>query len=309
MEFQVQLSYAMGVPVSATYYVQPITAGWYTGDLDPIISTVVFPPGTTNATLGVTLHGDLDFEPDKTFQVILTSPVNAILGRAQALGTILNDDPPPTASISDVALPESNSGRTNWIFTVQLSVASYLPITLDYATADGAASAGSDYRPQQGTLSFAPGVTILTINVPVSGDLAIEPDEEFYVNLSSPTNVSLSRTQGVGRILNDDGLPGRLHHFEVSPIATPQYVAAPVPVGIRAVNVSGQTVTDFRGRVNLAAVSGDVPFVQIRLRGRWLGRVDPAQRGGQSWPVRSRAVRCERRWRALGSVPPGSQCG
>jgi hypothetical protein len=62
-----------------------------------------------------------------------------------------------------------------------------------------------DYVGASGTLTFAPGVTSQTVNVAVVGDTVAEPDETFFVNLSSPTNATIADGQAVGTILNNDG--------------------------------------------------------------------------------------------------------
>ena len=99
---------------------------------------------------------------------------------------------------------EGNSGTKQFTFTVSLSVASGKTATVDYATADGTAEAGSDYVATSGTLSFAAGVTSKTVKVTVNGDTTIEPDETFFVNLSNASNATIADTQGLGTIENDD---------------------------------------------------------------------------------------------------------
>ncbi len=113
----------------------------------------------------------------------------------------------PALSINDVSLLEGNSGSTFAAFTVNLTPASALPVNLMFATADGTATAGSDYAGTNGTLNFAPGQTNQAIVIGVNGDTFGEADETFFVNLSSPTNATLARAQGIGTILNDDVPP------------------------------------------------------------------------------------------------------
>src|SRR5690606_37058422 len=115
---------------------------------------------------------------------------------------------------NDVSLTEGDAGMTNAIFTVTLAdataaalgVRATVPVTVDYATADGTATAPGDYTATNGTLTFAPGETTKTIAVPVVGDTAIEPNETFFVNLSNPTNATIADGQGIGTITNDDGV-------------------------------------------------------------------------------------------------------
>lgn len=110
----------------------------------------------------------------------------------------------PSLTITDAAVTEGDADTTLATFTVSLSSASTQTATVAYATADGTASAGSDYIPASGTLTFPSGTTTQTIKVGVTGDAIPEPDETFFVNLSNPVGATLARAQGVGTIRNDD---------------------------------------------------------------------------------------------------------
>ena len=112
---------------------------------------------------------------------------------------------PSSLAIGSVSVVEGNAGTTNARFTVTLSPASPVSVTVHYATADGcSATAGADYVAASGTLTFAPGVTTQTITVAVNGDAAVEPDETFFVDLTGATNATIATPRGVGSILNDD---------------------------------------------------------------------------------------------------------
>jgi hypothetical protein len=110
----------------------------------------------------------------------------------------------PSVSINSVSLAEGDSGTTNATFTVTLSAASSQTVSVPVSTANGSATAGSDYTATTGTLTFAPGTVSQSIIVPVSGDTVAEPDETFTVNLGTPTNAVLGNSTGTGTILNDD---------------------------------------------------------------------------------------------------------
>jgi hypothetical protein len=73
-------------------------------------------------------------------------------------------------SISDAVVTEGQSGTTTANFTVTLSATSGSTVTVAYSTADGTATAGSDYTATSGTLTFTPGVTTQPIAVTVTGD-------------------------------------------------------------------------------------------------------------------------------------------
>jgi hypothetical protein len=110
----------------------------------------------------------------------------------------------PAVSIGDVTLTEGNTGTRAATFTVTLSVASTQPVTIAYATSNGTASAGTDYQAASGTLIIPAGQTTGTITVLVNGDRIGEPNETFFVNLSSPSNATVADGQGVATIVDDE---------------------------------------------------------------------------------------------------------
>jgi probable HAF family extracellular repeat protein len=113
--------------------------------------------------------------------------------------------PDSAIQIADApAVIEGNTGTVAATFIVTLSVPSAKPVTVAYATADGIATAGSDYQAVSGTLTFAPGETSKTITVLVNGDRVAESNETFVVNLISPTNAIIVNGQGRCLILDDE---------------------------------------------------------------------------------------------------------
>ncbi len=118
-------------------------------------------------------------------------------------GTFTPPPPPPNLRISDATVTEGNSGTAQATFTVELSNVSSQPVTVAYATANGT-SAESDYQATTGTLTIPAGQTMGTITVLVNGDTNVEPNETFFVNLSSPSNATIADSQGLGTITNDD---------------------------------------------------------------------------------------------------------
>ena len=104
-------------------------------------------------------------------------------------------------------MTEGNGGTTSAVFTVRLSAASGQVVTVDYATADGTATAPADYTATAGTLSFPAGTTTRTVTVPVIGDLLDEPNETFLVRLSNAVGALLADAQATGTIVDDDPPP------------------------------------------------------------------------------------------------------
>ncbi len=110
-------------------------------------------------------------------------------------------------SIADASVLEGNGAAVTAVFTVTLSPASALPVSVDYATVQGTATAGADYTALVGTLDFAPGETEKYISVSISGDTSDELDETFEVQLSNPVNGDLLDAAATGTIIDNDGLP------------------------------------------------------------------------------------------------------
>ncbi len=167
---------------------------------------LTFAPGDDSETFAVPITDDSIDEPNEIVTLTLSNATAATLAApSTAQLTITDDDTAPTISITDVSLNEGDAGTTVFSFNVTLSAASGFSVTVDYATADGSATAGTDYTAiATTTLTFAPGVTSMPVNVNVTGDLSLETDETFFVNLTNPSNATIADNQGLGTITNDD---------------------------------------------------------------------------------------------------------
>ena len=110
-------------------------------------------------------------------------------------------------TINDVTVTEGDTGTKTVDFTVSLSAASAQTVTVNYATADGTATAGLDYQTASGTVSFAPGELSKPITITIIGDTLDEANETFFVNLSNPVNGVIVDNQGQGTINDNDPTP------------------------------------------------------------------------------------------------------
>jgi hypothetical protein len=198
--FTVSLSTASGQTVTVGYNTSngTATAG---SDYTAVTGTLTFSPGVTTQTVTVAIADDALNEASETFNVNLVTPTNATIADAQGVGTITNNDTPPSVSINDIVVNEATGNAT---FTVSLSAASGQTVTVNYATSDGTAIAGSDYTARSGVLTFAPGVTTQTFTVSISNNNTYEGTEAFNVSLTSATNATIADGQGVATI-RDDG--------------------------------------------------------------------------------------------------------
>ena len=203
LRFEVTLSRSSGTPVTVDYQTAGGTALEGT-DYDAVAGTLTFGPGATRQTIEVPTRQDTAAEPNETFTVTLSSPSGATLQDAGAVGTIIDDDAPdpagPALTVSDATGVEGEVLR----FEVTLSRSSDTPVTVDYQTAGGTALEGTDYDAASGTLTFGPGATRQTIEVPTRQDTAAEPNETFTVTLSSPSGATLQDAGAVGTIIDDD---------------------------------------------------------------------------------------------------------
>ena len=174
--------------------------------------TLSFAAGETSKTVTVSIINDAIFEPTESFFLNLSNATNATISDAQGIGTILDDagqgpgpnpaDDRPAFSVNDVTRNEADGTMT---FTVTKTGSTTLASTVNYATANGTALAGSDYTATSGTLSFAAGETSKTVTVSIINDAIFEPTESFFLNLSNATNATISDAQGIGTILDDAG--------------------------------------------------------------------------------------------------------
>ena len=215
LDFMVTLSAASGRQVTVKY--APATnAGTATAGTDYTAvsqTTLTFAAGETSKTARVSVTGDTTDEPDETVRLTLSGPTNATLGSASTgVGTITDDDDPPTVSIGSPSVAEGDSGEADLDFTVSLSAASGKQVTVKYAldgTDAGTATSGTDYTAvTETTLTFTAGQTSKTVTVKVKGDTLNEPNETVRLTLSEPANATLgSASTGVGTITDDDGAP------------------------------------------------------------------------------------------------------
>jgi Ca2+-binding RTX toxin-like protein len=226
--FTVSLSTESASTVTVDWATADETAtepGDYVADSD----TVTFAPGDVEEPVVVDVNGDTLDEANETFTVDLSNAGGASIADGQGIGRISDDDPTPSISIGDVTVTEGNAGTVTASFPVSLSSQSGGAVTVDYATANGTATAPSDYESTMGTLMFPATETSGQIDVTVNGDVLDEPKETFFVNLSAPSGATIGDGQGLGTITDDDAPPAApiCPGFETDP--RPQLVGTAGP--------------------------------------------------------------------------------
>jgi hypothetical protein len=166
--------------------------------------TLTFAAGQTSATFSVPLFNNPAPEPDETVNLTLANPGGggALGTPAAAVLTILADSPLLQFSAATYSVGEKGKQAT---ITVLRSGSTAAPVSVDYATGDGTASAPGDYTASSGTLSFAAKVSKLTFTVPIVDDPLVEGDETVNLSLANPVGASLgARSTAVLTILTDN---------------------------------------------------------------------------------------------------------
>ena len=166
---------------------------------------------------------------------------------ASATAPVRNRD--PLLSVADASVDEGP--QTQLQFEVSLDRAAAEPVTVDYATSDGTATAGADYTAMSGMLTFAAGETAKTVSVPVLDDAHDEGTETLTLTLSNARGALLDAATATGRIINTDPMPaawlarfGRTSATQVLGLLDARFDAARAPasqltLGGRPVNLSG----------------------------------------------------------------------
>ncbi|HVE76499.1 MAG TPA: Calx-beta domain-containing protein, partial [Actinomycetota bacterium] len=201
MNFPLTLSAPSGKPVTVTYRTNAGSATPGDDYQEETSASVTLAPGQTSINAPVSIVPDSTDEGEETLSLTIVSATNATIADGNAQGTIVDDDAAPTVSVSDVTVGESGGVAT---FTVSVSAPSAKSITVNFSTANGTATSGSDYVARSGSLTFAPGETSKEVTVTLVGDTVPEPSENFFLNVTGPNNATVADGQGQGTITDDD---------------------------------------------------------------------------------------------------------
>jgi M6 family metalloprotease-like protein len=168
---------------------------------------ITFAAGELSKTITIPILDDAVYEGDETFTVNLTDVLLTQIKNPTATVTI-HDNDTPTALIgfdpNSYTVNESDGSAT---LTVTRTTVTTGTLTVDYATSNGTASAGSDYSATSGTITFADGETSKTITVPVSEDAIYEGNESFKVTLSNQSDGNIIKPDATVTIVDNDAAP------------------------------------------------------------------------------------------------------
>jgi len=180
-------------------------------DYDNTPIDVTFDDGEDTATVAIPNTQDDVVELDETIDLEVTAISGTLIGTQNTATLTVLDDDSATLSIDDVVLAEGDAGTTVFTFTVTLAGDVDVPLGVSFATMNGAAqdeNGDVDYLSATGRLNFAGADEQRTIAITVTADDVLEPDEDFFVNLTSidaaGRDVTFADDQGRGLILRDE---------------------------------------------------------------------------------------------------------
>lgn len=188
LEFAVTLDKAAAGAINIAYATSNGTATAGT-DYTESSGTVSFASGDTTKTIEVPVIGNEDVQSNRTLTLTLSGASGATIKRASATGTIVDDDHARQINIDDATAYRADGHLT---FKLTLDSASGRAISVNYATQDGTAKAGTDYVASTGTVNFSAGALEKTIVVNTVNSGSSAGTLSFKVLLSAPVNAVLA---------------------------------------------------------------------------------------------------------------------
>ena len=184
--------------------------GNFTNLPDGAVSSIFNAAGNQTASLNVVLPAAADNQSKVQIRIITNDAPgsDAMIGIDDILVSSQPAGASATLNVADVSIVEGDAGTSELTFTVTRSNDT-TAFNVNYGTADGTATAGSDYASASGTLNFAVGGALTqTVSVTINGDTDVEASETLLLNLSGISNTTgtttFSDASGTGTMTNDD---------------------------------------------------------------------------------------------------------
>ncbi len=189
VDFMVSLSGPATAPVTVNYATNDGTAAYgYSSTSDYVYSSgsLTFAVGETTKTVRVIMGQDNVVEPLESFTLRLTGATNAVIGNSSGLALIADNNViadtinVANLSVHDITVDAKTGLAT---FDLVLDKATTDAFSIAYSTANGTASAGTDYLATSGSMSFGPGETSKTVTVSLLNQPVANGAETFTLNL------------------------------------------------------------------------------------------------------------------------------
>ena len=144
--------------------------------------TAIIPAGNEATSIVVTIKNDKVIEKLEQFFVDFTNLRGATTDKTRAVGAIINNNL-IELSVMDTSIDEGNSGRKNLIFNLTTDATVNRGEEIEFYTVNGTATAGEDYIAKSGIVTIPQGRDSTTIAIEIIGDIKIEADATFSLEL------------------------------------------------------------------------------------------------------------------------------
>ena len=207
-QLELSLSGASGQDVTVDYSATGGTASGSGTDYTLANGTATITAGNTTTTVNITIVNDSLDETNETIEVTVSNPSNATLG-ANTVHTYTIEDDDDAPSVSFTNTPYNHAETGSQTISATISSVSGKEVSVNYASSDSTATAGSDYTATNGTLTWSISETgEKTFNVVILEDDIDEDNETVNLTLSSPSNCTISGVNPVSLNITDNDTAG-----------------------------------------------------------------------------------------------------
>lgn len=243
MDFPITVNPVSATAITLSYATAPgsATSG---GDFTAVAAgSISIPINAANAIARVVIASDVTVETLETLTATISAASSGTIVTSQGLGQIIDNDA-AVLSIASVSQAEGNSGSAPMPFVARLSNPVQGQVLVTVSSANGTATAGSDYTTLAPTVLTFPSLSVQqALSVGISGDTQLESDENFTLNLTAleiPVGISaitVSPAAIVGTIVNDDAIA-----LSVNDVRGPEGTASPVQFNFTATLSSASSI-------------------------------------------------------------------
>ena len=178
------------------------TASSADGDFNGSTVATTISAGSASTQIPVYVSGDTKLEDDETFTLRLTGASGATVPVSGRDGTVtISNDDTVNIFVSDVTPAEGN-GTVD--VNVELSAVAETDVVFNYATADGTASAGSEYTAASGSATISSGSISTLVTVAIADNSTDDAWSTFYLDITS-SDATVTDGRGDVTIIDDDG--------------------------------------------------------------------------------------------------------
>jgi acetyl esterase/lipase len=177
--------------------------------------TVSFAPGETSKTISIPILDDSEIEGTETFSIVVSAPGSVIAGNATI--SILDDEPQSQIGFDPASYQIAENGSAATL-TLKRTGDTSGTARVNVTEISGSAISGADFYTSPQPLFFGPGETSKKFFVDIINDSAVESDESFTVQLSAPSNATLSTSTATVTIVDDDQAPSTASSIGFDPV-------------------------------------------------------------------------------------------